>query len=387
LYTALLILTGVCHFFYFLVNRVLLRGLNRLPTENTPLKSGSSDELRKVSVLISIRNEEKVVKACLDALLSQDYAREKYEVILVNDRSTDKTGQILDSYVTRNPELFKCITITQEETSASPKKYALSKGIKLCSGEIILSTDADCIFTEKWISCLVSNFDADTGMALGATTHYQQPDMNQFLWGIQALEFFSHTVVSASMIANNFPINANANNMAYSRKAFEQAGGFEVHRHITSGDDDFLTQKIAALKKWKIKFITHPDSAVMTSPCKTFREIWEQRKRWASKCSLYGKKQVAFLSGVYFYYFLILTLILSGLFVPAFLLPGLTSWALKTLMDYLAVRHGTNIFRQEKLLDWFIPAAILHIPLIVLAVFFGSFGHFTWKGQKVRKTA
>ena len=71
----------------------------------------------------------------------------------------------------------------------------------------------------------------------------------------------------------------------------------------------------------------------------------------------------------------------------AFLLLGTVSWMLKTLMDYSVIRLGTKIFQQENLLNRFFSAAIMHIPLIVMAVIFGTFGQFVWKDQRVEKTA
>ncbi|MFC1584419.1 glycosyltransferase [Fibrobacterota bacterium] len=349
------------HSVYFLVNRILIKGLNRLlgDVDRDEQVTGADHRDKKVSVLIAVRNEEKSLNSCLDALLKQDYPREKLEIILVNDRSTDKTAAILESYSSKHPDLFKTIDVDNGESSQSPKKYALNKGIKMCTGEIILSTDADCVFKKQWISAMISKFNSDTGMVLGPVLHYKNPKMNQFLWGIQALEFFSHTVVSSSLIANDFPINASANNMAYRKIAFSQAGGFGAHQHIISGDDDFLMQKISYLKTWKIRFSTCPDSAVQTRPCTTFRHIWEQRKRWASKCSFYARKQVFFLSYVYLYYFLILSLVICGLVSLPVLALGLASWSFKTWMDYNALKLGAKLFSQEKLLDWFLPAAII----------------------------
>jgi cellulose synthase/poly-beta-1,6-N-acetylglucosamine synthase-like glycosyltransferase len=202
---------------------------------------------------------------------------------------------------------------------------------------------------------------------------------------VEALEFISYGIVAAALIGLGFPIHGNANNIAYRRKVYAEAAGFATHANIVSGDDDFLIQSIHKLGRWKIRYSIHPQSQVETEPPLSLRQFWEQRKRWASKCSFYEPKQALFLSAIFGYYSLIPACLVLGLFSRSYLYIGLASFLIKTSTDYLVMRRGLGIFSKSELLRWFPITCLTHIPLILAAVLAGSFGEFTWKGQRVRR--
>lgn len=117
---------------------------------------GGCREIRdavKVSVVIAARNEEKNIQACLDGLANQHYPRDRFEVILVDDHSGDRTVQVAEACIRRHPEL----NFRVHSSSASPgKKAALREGLKLASGEIVLTTDADCVPNPGWIRAMTA---------------------------------------------------------------------------------------------------------------------------------------------------------------------------------------------------------------------------------------
>jgi cellulose synthase/poly-beta-1,6-N-acetylglucosamine synthase-like glycosyltransferase len=319
-------------------------------------------------VLIAARNEEARIRQCLDCLAQQDYPRERTE--------------ILAEYAGRIPG-FRFLSLTETAAGFSPKKYALSRGLGLATGEIIITTDADCIMAPRWISSLMAEFGPRTGLVSGLTTYY---DAGPGLWnGVQSLEFFSYAVVAAALIGLKFPVNGNANNLAYRREVYDAVSGFASHGGIVSGDDDFLIQSIHKEGRWEIRYAVTPDSQVRTEPPRDLRQFWEQRKRWASKCSLYQVKQVAFLALIFAYYVSIPLAVLGGFFHRPWLYLGLVGFAAKTGSDWVVMRRAARLFGKEDLLRAFVPAALLHIPLIIAAVLAGSFGEFTWKGQVHRR--
>jgi cellulose synthase/poly-beta-1,6-N-acetylglucosamine synthase-like glycosyltransferase len=259
----------------------------------------------------------------------------------------------------------------------------LSQGLRLATGEIIITTDADCIMAPRWITSLIAEFDPGTGLVSGLTTYY---DAGSGLWnGVQALEFFSYAVVAAALIGLKFPVNGNANNLAYRREVYDAVAGFTSHGGIVSGDDDFLIQSIHKEGRWGIRYAVVPESQVRTEPPSDLRQFWEQRKRWASKCSLYQPKQVAFLALIFAYYLSIPLALLAGIFQSEWLYLGLAGLAVKTASDWAVMRRAAKLFGKERLMRFFLPTAVLHIPLIIAAVFAGSFGEFTWKGQTHRR--
>lgn len=373
---------GAANLAYVLLSLQLLKGLVNLgrPRASIGLQP-------PITVLIAARNEEHRIGKCLDALMAQEYPREKLQIVVVNDRSDDGTADILEGFRRREPGRLEVVTILEIPSGLSPKKHALGQGMRIARGEIILTTDADCLMSPRWVSSLAAEFEERTGLVLGMTSYYRLPSPEPAYWGTQALEFISYGIVASALIGLRFPVHGNANNIGYRRRVYDLASGFDSHGRIVSGDDDFLIQSIHALGTWDIRYAVHPESQVQTEPPLSLRQFWEQRKRWASKCGFYKPKQAAFLSGIFLYYATILGCMVLGFGYWPFFLVGLGSWGIKTGMDYLVMRDGLTLFGKSDLMRHFPTASIIHIPLIIAAVIAGSFGEFTWKGQTHRRRA
>lgn len=383
LFSTLLAFLGFANLAYAVLNFKLLRGLRNLLRGESGGPTGP-EATPSVTVLIAARNEEARIGKTLECLLAQDYPREKLQLVLVDDRSTDRTGYILREYSKGSAIRLDVVSIRETSTEFSPKKFALSQGLKIATGEIILTTDADCVMTKDWVKAMVAEFAEDTGLVLGMTTYkVEKPGP----WdGTAALEFFSYGVVASALVGLHFPVHGNANNIAYRRKVYDLSAGFAGHGRIVSGDDDFLIQSIHAMGKWSIRYATSAASQVQTEPPDSPKHFWEQRKRWASKCSLYHPKQVAFLGAIFGYYCSIIVCLMAGLLWRPLLWVGAAGWAVKTGTDYLVMRKGARLFAKRDLMRFFLPTAIAHIPLIIAAVVMGTFGSFTWKGQTTGKT-
>lgn len=122
-----------------------------------------------VSIVVPARNEERKIGKCLDTLFAQDYAKDKYEIIVVNDGSTDRTREIVEAYQRRQTEV-RLIIITIDDCLArttAHKKSAIRRGIEVSKGDIILTTDADSIQSGGWIQEMVNHFEEDVGFVSG----------------------------------------------------------------------------------------------------------------------------------------------------------------------------------------------------------------------------
>ena len=356
----------------------LFQGLRRLPASGTP-------QNLTFSVVIAARNEEQNLPRCLEGVFSQGLPEKRFEVIVVNDRSTDRTADICREYLRSHPN-FTLVSVTETPEGVAPKKHAVATGIARAKNDIIVLTDADCTVPPSWLETIDRNFSPETGLVQGITVYQQVPGMNPLFFGLQAVDFLSHGIVAAAAIGAGMPLNSNANNFAFRKQAFIDAGGYVGGpEKVVSGDDDLLLQRIAGSGKWRVTFMTDPAGSVATRPTGSAGALFEQRKRWGSKTVHYSLRQKAFLSGIFLFYCGIIAAFVTGLWSP----PCLAAFAAMLLVKFFGelalMLPGTAIFNQRKLRPFILPASIIQLPAVIAAVVFGVFGKFSWKGEKYRR--
>ena len=332
----------------------------------------------RVSVLIAARNESEGIRATLDSVLDQDYAG-VWDVWVADDRSTDDTPQILEEYRTRHPERLHILTINDLPEGVSPKKHAISKMIEACEGDILCLTDADCIVQREWLTGILREFEPGIELVAGHSYIPTVPGKSPFIICMQAVETLIYRVAGTAGLAMHLPLTSTGNNLAYRKDFFKSVNGFENVIKIQSGDDDLLMQKLATDRPFAMRYCITPSTFVTTNGKETLKELWEQRKRWASKTIYYSPKIVFVLSMVFLFLTMLCVTAAFSPFSTKILIATLIAFALKSLGDLILILRGLKIFRQEHLLKWCIPVEIVHAPFTVLAVLFGLFGRFKWK--------
>ena len=332
----------------------------------------------RVSVLIAARNESAGIRATLDSVLDQDYAG-VWDVWLADDRSDDDTPAILEEYRARHPERLHILTISELPEGVSPKKHAISKMIEACEGDILCLTDADCIVQREWLTGILREFEPGIELVAGHSYIPTVPGKSPFIICMQAVETLIYRVAGTAGLAMHLPLTSTGNNLAYRKDFFKSVNGFENVIKIQSGDDDLLMQKLATDRPFAMRYCITPSTFVTTSGKETLRELWEQRKRWASKTIYYSPKIVFVLSMVFLFLTMLCVTAAFSPFSTEVLIATLVAFALKSLGDLILILRGLKIFRQEHLLKWCIPVEIVHAPFTVLAVLFGLFGRFKWK--------
>ncbi|MBQ1824884.1 MAG: glycosyltransferase [Fibrobacter sp.] len=343
------------------------------------VRLGESDVEPKprVSVLISARNESSGIRATLDSVLAQDYAGQ-WDVWVADDRSTDDTPKILAEYAERNPKLH-VITIKDIPEGTSPKKHALSKLIDACDGDILCLTDADCLVKPTWVAGIVAEFEPGIELVAGHSYIPTVPGKSSILICMQAIETLIYRVAGTAGLAMHLPLTSTGNNLAYRKSFFKSVHGFENVLKIQSGDDDLLMQKLAADRPWAMRYCIAESTFVTTNGKETLKELWEQRKRWASKTIYYTPKIVFVLSMVFLFLAMQCVTAVLAPFSFKILVAALVAFVAKCVGDLVLILRGLRIFRQEHLIKWCIPVEIIHAPFTVLAVLFGLFGRFKWK--------
>ena len=336
---------------------------------------------RHISVVVAARNEEKDIEKCLLSLLKQTYPTNRYEIIIVDDGSTDKTASIVKSFSERFANIHLLSLMFDSEHKIGRKPIALAKGIAQASGEIILTTDADCIVPPQWIEIMVNHFEEGVVFVAGPVA---ERDSNTFFAKMEQLEFLGLITTAAGLIGSGRPIICNGANLAYRKDAFIAIDGFNTES--SSNDDESLMNKIVHRKIGKVVFAPEADGVVTTNSSNTISTFFRQRIRWANKRGHYEDKSILFtLVGLYiFFASMLLTMVL--LFREPQLIQLFTvAFGGKILVDYFTLRSGARLFRQRIPIFHFLIAEFLQVPYIVIAAAIGQISSIQWKVRTIRR--
>ena len=345
--------------------------------ELKPFSQTDLESSIKITVLIPARNEEENIGKLLSSLEKQTYSPHLFEVIVVDDHSTDNTAAVVNGY-----SFVKLIKLEFDNIN-SYKKKAIETGIAAASGDLIVTTDADCIVPGNWLKTIAS-FKEKTNTVFIAAPVVVENESN-LLQTFQALDFLVLQGITAASIQKRFHNMCNGANLAYERKVFFEVNGFTGIDHIASGDDMLLMQKIAQRFPGKVSYLLSRDVIVTTQPAKTWKEFFSQRIRWASKATDYNDVKIfSTLFLVYFFNCALLALFISG-FWMYFLWLGLVGiLILKTIIELTFIYPVAKFYNKQNLIKWFPFFQPIHILYTVIAGWLGVFGSFEWKGRRVK---
>lgn len=339
----------------------------------------------KVSVIIATRNEEENIKLCLKDLIAQDFDKNLYEIIIVDDFSTDKTTIIIENIIKSTSANIQLYDLKNKEPGNFSKKEAIQKAIEKSNGELIITTDADCRFNSKWISTYADYFEnSEKKMVSGPVCFHDKISF----WGkLQSLEFLSLISSGAGAISIGKPIMCNGANLAYSKTAFEKIKGFEKNMKYSSGDDIFLLQNMRKTFSSKsIGFLKNKEAIVYTKPQNSVKGFLNQRIRWTSKSSGYQNFFMILTAfSVLFFNLSIISSIFIGLFYTHFLWFAIIMFAIKFIVDFPILLGITSFTKQKKLLYFFLPLQFIYPFYISILGILGNLLNFNWKDRKLKK--
>jgi cellulose synthase/poly-beta-1,6-N-acetylglucosamine synthase-like glycosyltransferase len=334
-----------------------------------------------VSIVIAARNEEINIEQCLQSLLSQNYPADKFEIIVADDGSTDETASIVRYFAERFSNLHLLQLVHDSPRKTGHKPTALAKAIELAKGEVILTTDADCIVPAHWIKTIAGHFDEGVAFVAGPVV---ERDSGGFFGKLEQLEFLGLITTAAGLIGSGRPIICNGANLAYRKDAFTAAGGF--NENSGSNDDESLMNQIVHKKIGKVVFAPDAGAVVTTSSSNTIWTFLRQRVRWANKRGHYEDKSI-FITLVSLYIFFVSMLLTSFLVFrePQLIQPLAVAFIGKMLVDYFTLASGAKLFGQKVPLFHYLIAEFLHVPYIVITAAAGQFSTMQWKGRKIRR--
>jgi cellulose synthase/poly-beta-1,6-N-acetylglucosamine synthase-like glycosyltransferase len=375
--TILIILFSILLLHYLSFLFVVNSGLNKLH-----IKQNVNIRNEIVSIIVPFRNEENNILNSYQSLVNQNYPTDKYEIIFVNDSSTDDSFNKLINE--KNHQNVKVISVPEEYSVNAHKKRAIRFGIENCIGEIIVTTDADCVHNPDWLKTMMSYIDENTGFIAGPVDFI---DTGTVFSKIQRLEFAGLVITGAGLIGSARPTICNAANIAYRKQVYYDVGGFTYQMNLSSGDDELLMQKISRDTNYKVRFAIHRDATVKSFPNKTIGEFYQQRKRWASKGLFYKSKSLILkLILIYSFYVSIPLQLALGIFrSELYLITLIISLLLKFSFEYSVLRNGVNLLFEKNILRVFPAAQLFQIPYIIFVGISGVFGNYIWKNRRVHR--
>lgn len=311
-----------------------------------------------VSVVVACRNEEEDLPHLLKDLSEQNYQTEKFELIIVDDNSTDGTFKIASAFQNN-------ANIHTVKNSGKGKKEALRTGIGIAKGNLIITTDADCHMGKNWIRSIASFYEATNADMIICPVRIKET--SGFFGRFQELEFLSLQGITAGTANAGDGTMCNGANLAFRKEAyFENLDNLRFD--IPTGDDVFFLHSLKSKSGSKILWMESFDAVVTTSGSSSFREYLNQRKRWLSKSSAYTDINSILLGIVTFVtisaeLFLLAAALYNKSFLPAFLV----FFIFKSGADFLILYNTAVRYERKKLMNWFLPVQIVY-PFYVILV-------------------
>jgi len=333
--------------------------------------------------VIPVKNEKDFISRILSEITRQTYPKLKYEVIVVDDESTDITPNVCRAFAEKHSHV-RFLSTKEYSSPLRYKKRPLDMGIIQAKGEIILLTDADCHISSSWIEMMVSYFTPEVGFVIG----YSQTDpVVTRLHKIQALDFLLLMGATRGTTVWGLPFACTGQNLAYRKQAFEQVGGFSSFATASGGDDNLLLQRIKSFTKWKIVFASDSFSYVSNYPVTTLKELLTQRIRWATDVFYIRHFDPLFFS-------IIVITFLANLF--PFILLGISPWyptliyplflglVVKFVIEGILMIRTTHVFNRKNLRPTFPNWFFFQIPYITTMGILSFLGNrLPWGGRQM----
>lgn len=232
-----------------------------------------------VSMIIPVRNGEDTIIPLLQDLYAQRYPKELCETIVVDDGSSDRTAELVLGF-TRNWPQLRLVQLKNE----IGKKAAISKGVEIATGKLILLSDADVRCTPDRLPSLVQ-YQHSTNVAMVLMPVLTKGN-SSMLGRLQSEEQCALQAATAGSALEGDPILANGANIAFQKERFDQVEGYHGDRWA-SGDDLFLMKKFKKAR-FPIGYLLDRNAMVNVEPEATLKAFLQQRIRWSGKMRSYS---------------------------------------------------------------------------------------------------
>ena len=336
------------------------------------------------TIIIPARNEAENIGALLQSIINQNYPTDKWEVLVIDDFSTDNTAKIVKKISLTHPniQVIELAEVLQGNQLNSYKKKAIETGIGIAKNEWIVTTDADCLAGANWLSTFNNYILEKDPVFVGAPVAITND--GSVLQSFQCIDFMALQGITAAAVSAGLHAMCNGANLAYKKEVFFEVNGFKGIDNIASGDDMLLMNKIKEKYPNQMGYLFSQDAIMQTAPMQTLSQFINQRIRWASKGNKY--KDVSVIVVLWVVLLLNISMVLlpfMAIFYPSLFIFWLLLLVLKTWIEASFAVHIAAFFSIQ--LHW--KNTLLQLPHILytsLAGCLGMFGKYQWKGRLVK---
>jgi cellulose synthase/poly-beta-1,6-N-acetylglucosamine synthase-like glycosyltransferase len=334
-----------------------------------------TEQWPSVSVIIPARNEEATLERCITALKGLDYPAELLQIIIVNDRSTDATGSVLDHAAASFSELM---VVHRVDTTAHPnlrgKPGALQEGIDHASGDILLFTDADCAVPPGWVRSMAAPFRASSVGMVCSFTAVEGPSFFDIL---QDVEWMYTQSMARAGVNHGIPLGCFGNNLAIRRNVYESLGGYEQIPFSVTEDLALLQAVVDA--GHQVIYRCREQSAVVTLPCTTFSEYVRQKQRWVRGGVALGWRATIFVVSSF------------ALWLGLGIAIATASWTwllalvlIRILGDHALISESLTRLGRKFRIPWIVPVVVVLFGMEIFLPLLTLRKNVVWKNQVFR---
>jgi len=357
---------------YFTLIISLIIGFNLVPL----FKFKNSNKNHKFTIIIPFRNEAENISILTKSLQEVDYPNTHFEIIFVNDSSTDNSVPLLTEFIIKNNH-WKLID--NKRKSNSPKKDAIQTAVQQSNYDWIITTDADCELPKNWLASFNSFIELNKEVKMIAAPVTYKVN-TAFLQQFQQMDFLSLIGTTIGSFGINKAFMCNGANLCYNKQLFLDLNGFDGNNNIASGDDVFLLEKFIQQYPKQVKYLKTKEALVITKPENNFKDLVNQRIRWASKTnetkSLFGK-----IVGLLVLLMNIISLwsLFFGLWFTTYTNFLLLIIFLKWIIDFVLINKTYQFSEQKLSLSNYLLSSFFYPFFVIFVVVKSIFTKVVWK--------
>jgi len=358
----------------------LYKSFRKRPTDSLH-DDESVDEFLPFTIIVNYRNEADHLPKFLSSLSLLKYPKDHFEFFFINDASSDRSENILREFKVHHPE-WNINLIDRTVKSASAKKDGITQAVALTHNQHIICTDADVILPQNWINSYNDLYHFHTEAHFVAGPVQIETD-HTLITQLQHAEMVALQMVSIGAFSQRQPFMCNGANMSFTKSAFTTVNGYDDNDHISSGDDVFLLEKLAAEDVMNCHYLKSTDAIVHTHPKKDFKSMIHQRARWAQKGTKTRSNLNKLLS------FQVLLMNVAFVLVPLFYLFEFISFKIlvfialpKIVVDIIVLVVGHQFFEHKKWPVYLLPQLLIY-PVTVIAIAVKSTQKIRWSDRAI----